>query len=115
MEIETVEMFRPTGSKELELVKQSGYKKWPVRLPGQPIFYPVTNKKYAEEIAVKWNVPESGAGYVTRFYVKKFFMDRYEIQVVGASYHAEWWVPAEDLEELNNNIVGQIEVIEEYT
>jgi hypothetical protein len=26
----------------------------------------------------------------------------------------EWWVPAEDLEELNRNIVGKIEVIGEY-
>jgi hypothetical protein len=26
----------------------------------------------------------------------------------------EWWIPAEDLEELNSNIVGVIEVIGEF-
>ncbi|ARU57741.1 hypothetical protein OLMES_3720 [Oleiphilus messinensis] len=41
-------------------------------------------------------------------------MDRYEVQTVGASYHTEWWVPDGDLEELNDNIVGLIEVIAEY-
>ncbi len=41
-------------------------------------------------------------------------MDRYAIQQVGASHHAEWWVPAEDLDELNENIVGLIEVIHEF-
>ena len=41
-------------------------------------------------------------------------MDRYRIEQVGASHHTEWCIPAEDLEELNDNIVGSIEVIGEY-
>ncbi len=110
----TVTLFRPTGPKELTLVKSSGYTKWPPRLPEQPIFYPVTNEQYAKEITTSWNVKESGVGYVTRFEVKKSFMDRYEIHQVGASHHTEWWVPAEELSELNDNIVGKIEVIGEY-
>ncbi|MEH2377900.1 MAG: hypothetical protein V7K27_03200 [Nostoc sp.] len=66
---ETVTLYRPTGPKELELVKQNDYTKWPPRLPEQPIFYPVTNEEYAQEIATKWNVMDSGVGYVTRFSV----------------------------------------------
>jgi hypothetical protein len=31
-------------------------------LPEQPIFYPVTNEKYAIEIARTWNVKQSGYG-----------------------------------------------------
>ncbi|OZG74800.1 hypothetical protein BTA51_06235 [Hahella sp. CCB-MM4] len=111
---EVVEMFRPTGPEELELVKESGYKRWPPRLPDQPIFYPVTNELYAKEIATKWNIKDSGVGYVTRFFVKKAFMSKYNIEQVGASHHTEWWVPAEELEALNDNIVGDIEVIGEY-
>ncbi len=88
---------------------------WLPRLPGQPIFYPVTNEAYAVEIASRWNVKDSGVGYVTKFEVKKSFMDRYPVQQVGAGYHSEWWIPAEDLEDLNRNIVGVIEVIGEYT
>jgi hypothetical protein len=111
---QTVTLYRPTGPKELELVKESGYKKWPPRLPEQPIFYPVTNEQYAKEIATKWNVRDSGVGYVTRFQVLKEFMDKYEVHQVGASYHTEWWIPAYELEQLNENIVGTIEVIGEY-
>ena len=110
----TVTLFRPTGPKELRLVESSGYTKWPPRLPEQPIFYPVTNEQYAKEITMRWNAKESGVGYVTRFEVKKSFMDRYEIHQVGTSHHTEWWVPAEELSELNDNIVGKIEVIGEY-
>ena len=107
----TVVMFRPTGPKELELVRASGWKRWPPRLPEQPIFYPVTNQEYAEQIARDWNVKASGKGFVTRFEVKASFMERYEIHQVGGSEHTEWWIPAEELEELNENIVGTIEVV----
>ena len=96
------------------MVRQSGYKKWPPRLPEQPIFYPVTNEQYAIEIARDWNVKASGSGYVTRFQVKKEFMDRYPVQKVGGAVHTEWWILAEDLEEMNANIVGVIEVTQEF-
>ncbi len=110
----TVTLFRPTGPKELRLVQAGGFRRWPPRLPEQPIFYPVSNQEYAREIAEKWNLKESGAGYVTRFRVKKSFMDRYALKQVGAARHTEWWIPAEDLEELNDNIVGLIEVVEQF-
>jgi len=114
MKEETTILYRPTGPRELELVKKSGYKKWPPRLPEQPIFYPVTNQKYAEQIAKEWNVKDSGIGYVTKFHVRSSFIEKYEQQTVGGSNHTEWWIPAEDLEELNANIVGNIEVINEF-
>lgn len=110
----TITLYRPTGPEELALVRQSGFRRWPPRLPEQPIFYPVTNEQYAVEIASRWNVHDSKVGYVTRFEVDAAFMERYEIQCVGAAHHTEWWVPAEELEALNDHIVEQIEVIGEY-
>ncbi|MFZ1385996.1 MAG: hypothetical protein WBP46_02270 [Thiolinea sp.] len=109
-----VTLYRPTGPKELALVEQSGFTRWPPRLPEQPIFYPVTNEAYAKQIAVEWNIKASGVGYVTRFQVQKIFMDRYQIQKVGGAIHTEWWILAEELEDMNDNIVGLIEVIGEY-
>lgn len=110
----TTILFRPVGPAELALLEANGWRRWPPRLPEQPIFYPVTNFDYAAEIASKWNVPESGSGYVTRFLVNTSFMQRYETHQVGAAQHTEWWIPAEDLEELNDNIVGTIEVIASF-
>jgi len=109
-----VVMYRPTGPNELAFVAASEFKRWPARLPEQPIFYPVTNQAYAAQIAREWNVPASGSGFVTRFFVKKAFMQDYSVECVGGANHTEWWVPAEKLEELNDNIVGKIEVIEEF-
>ncbi|WP_218110540.1 hypothetical protein [Ostreibacterium oceani] len=112
--IETITCYRPTGQKELDLVIESNYLKWPPRLPEQPIFYPVTNEKYAIELT-QWNITDFGKGYVTKFEVKKAFMDNYPVKKVGAIGHTEWWIPAEDLDDLNRNIVGKIEVIGEYS
>ena len=111
---DTVTLYRPTGPRELALVEASGWRRWPPRLPDQPIFYPVTNEAYAVEIARDWNVPASGAGFVTRFAVAKVFMDRYAVHRVGASHHTEWWIPADELEALNDHIVGTIEVIRRF-
>jgi hypothetical protein len=44
-------LYRPVGPKELELIAASGYRRFPPRLPDQPIFYPVLNEQYAVEIA----------------------------------------------------------------
>jgi len=112
--IPTIILYRPVGPEELALLRQSDFKRWPPRLPEQPIFYPVTNQKYAAEIASRWNVKDSGYGAVTRFAVQAEFMNQYPIQQVGDVYHTEWWVPAEELEALNDHIVGKIEVIEEF-
>ncbi len=113
MDTDTVTLYRPTGANELGLVADTDYRRWPPRLPEQPIFYPVTNERYATEIA-QWNRSATGAGYVTRFEVRRTFMDRHEVHTVGAGHHTEWWIPAEELEELNDHIVGKIEVIGEY-
>ncbi len=107
-------LYRPVGPKELALVAASGYREFPPRLPEQPIFYPVTNEEYARHIAERWNVRQSGFGAVTRFAVRDDFIARYPVQQVGARLHSEHWVPAEELAELNRNIVGLIEVIAEF-
>lgn len=46
--------------------------------------------------------------------LQKVFMDKYQIEKVGGAIHTEWWIPAEELEEMNANIVGEIEVIHEF-
>ena len=112
--VETVTLWRPTGPEELALVEASGWRAWPPRLPSQPIFYPVLNEDYATRIARDWNVKASGVGYVTRFSVAKPFLDRYEVQQAGGRTIEEYWIPAEDLEELNRHIDGLITVTAEY-
>jgi len=110
----SVVLYRPTGPKELELIKKSGNKKFPPRLPEQPIFYPVLTKEYAVKIARDWNVKASGIGYVLEFKVRKDFLDKYPVQIAGGNSHQEYWIPAEELEDFNQALIGKIKVIETY-
>ena len=41
------------------------------------------------------------SGYVTRFTVRKAFLDNYEIHQVGGQTILEYWIPAGDLAQLN--------------
>jgi hypothetical protein len=102
------------GPQELDLIAAADWRAFPPRLFWQPIFYPVLNERYAAEIAERWNVPESGAGYVTRFAVDAEYVRRYPVQRVGDSHCLELWAPAEELEEFNRQIVGTIEVVAEF-
>lgn len=112
--VETVLLWRPVGPAELALIHASGMCEFPPRLPDQPIFYPVLSEAYAIGIARDWNVPRSGKGYVTRFRVRKKFLDGYEAKQVGGREHLEYWIPADDLPAFNRAIVGLIEVTAEF-
>jgi hypothetical protein len=36
------------------------------------------------------------------------------VQKVGGARHLEYWIPAENLREFNQNIVGKLEVVSEF-
>jgi hypothetical protein len=112
--VHTIVLYRPVGPKELKLVEEAEWKRFPPRLPEQPFFYPVENEEYARQIARDWNVKSSGEGHVLRFEVDAAFIERYPTQKVGGRIHLERWIPAEELEELNDHIVGPIQVIATY-
>lgn len=51
---------------------------------------------------------------MTEFEVEDNYISRFEIKTVGASVHKELWIPAEELDNFNKHIIGQINVIESY-
>lgn len=108
-------LYRPVNQKELDLIRDSDWKRFPPRLMEQPIFYPVTNLEYARQISVQWNVPAYGVGHVTKFDVDSEYLSKFKVENVGGPIHNELWVPADELSEFNSNIVGLIEVVETHT
>jgi hypothetical protein len=107
-------LFRPTGENELALIRGSGWQVFPPRLPEQPIFYPVLEEEYAIQIARDWNTKDGGIGYVLRFQVETEYLAQFPVQIAGARVHREYWIPAEELAEFNQHIIGVIEVVKEF-
>ncbi|OCA69330.1 ADP-ribosylation/crystallin J1 [Chryseobacterium artocarpi] len=115
--MKTTKLYRPVGEKEMVLIMESGYQKFPPRLEWQPIFYPVLDEDYASEIAEKWNTRDEFGnylGFVTQFDVLEEIANQYPAQNVGARNHNELWVPSEELETFNQAIVGKIEIIKVF-
>lgn len=108
-------LWRPVGAKELMLIEASAWRAFPPRLPDQPIFYPVLNFEYAEQIARDWNARGDEDGYVVAFEVDDVVAARYPVQAAGAAaLHRELWVPAEELSAFNGAIQGPIELVARY-
>ncbi|PDP85387.1 ADP-ribosylation/crystallin J1 [Glycomyces fuscus] len=110
----TLTLWRPAGPAELAPVRDSGWREWPPRLPGQPIFHPVPNEDYAVRIAREWNLPREGEGHVTRFRVDAAFASRYPVRQAGGRTILELWVPAEELAGFNDRLVGPIELVRSF-
>ena len=107
-------LYRPVGQAEYDLIAQSGFTAYPPRLPEQPIFYPVLNERYAREIAEKWNkryADSQFTGFLTTFEIDDAYISQFPVQTVGASYHQELWIPAEELENFNHHIIGTISIL----
>lgn len=112
--MKTKTLYRPVGTKELELIADADWRAFPPRLEWQPIFYPVLNQPYAEQIAKEWNTGDSFSGYcgiVTRFAIQEDHFLQYKMENVGGEIHNELWVPAEMLPAFNQNIIGRIEIV----
>ena len=111
---DAITLWRPVGPEELKLIEDSGWTAFPPRLPEQPIFYPVTTREYAVKIARDWNVPASGSGFVTEFDVRADFLARYPVEIAGGQAHREYWIPAEELPQFNEAIVGTIRIVDRF-
>ena len=116
--MKTITLYRPVGQSELDLIIKSGYTAFPARLPDQPIFYPVLNREYAEQIARDWNTQDERSGYVgyvVEFEVDSEYLSGFEVRKVGGAKHLEYWIPAEELQTFNLHIRGTIRVIARFT
>lgn len=113
--MELTVLYRPVGRHEYELIEAAGFRRFPPRLPEQPFFYPVTNREYATQIARDWNAKDESSGwtgYVLRFRVRSEALQKYPLRTVGSAIHQEYWIPAVELDEFNDQISGLIESVE---
>jgi hypothetical protein len=117
MASDLITLHRPVGQAEFELIRASGFREFPPRLPEQPFFYPVLFESYATQIARDWNTKDERShfvGHVLRFKVRSEFLKHYPVQTAGSSEHREYWIPAADLPAFNQIIVGEIELIASF-
>jgi hypothetical protein len=107
-------LYRPVGQREYEPIEATSFRRFPARLPEQPFFYPAIHEAYATQIAPDWNTKDEASGwtgYVLRFRVRSDFLGNYPPRMVGSALHQEYWIPASELDDFNDQIEGVIEAI----
>lgn len=70
-----------------------------------------------ETLAEKWNTKDEFSGYcgiITKFDLPTDYLQKYEVHNVGGFIHNELWVPSDDLNEFNSNIIGQVEIVKVF-
>ncbi|MCW3167844.1 ADP-ribosylation/crystallin J1 [Chryseobacterium sp. 09-1422] len=105
--MKTTTLYRPVGEKEMVLILESNFKKFPPRLEWQPIFYPVLDESYASEIAEKWNTRDEAGNYLG-------FVTQLQINILPRMSEQEIIMSCgcrqKKLDKFNQAIIGSIEV-----
>ncbi|MFG1890566.1 ADP-ribosylation/crystallin J1 [Micromonospora sp. NPDC049051] len=109
----TTVLWHSMGQQECDLVRETGWRRWPPPPPDRLYFFPILREDFAIRAAREWNLVGS-VRYVARFHVETGFLARYTTRSFGGSAAPMLWVPAEEIDELNAHIVGPIEVTHEF-
>ena len=110
-------LYCPVGLSEMQRILEEEPHAFPARQTDQPYFYPALTEGYAHQIARDWNINDHVLGYVgfvTQFRVEANYLKQFEEKVVDGSQHKQLWIPAGQLTEFNQRIIGGINVIAAY-
>ena len=103
-----VPVFRPVGANEIEYLKNNAFEGWallPEENQSVHLFYSLDD---ARVFAIDQYSGKQSSVFVTRFTVSKEFLQNYP----GTA--KECILQNGDIEVLNNSIIGEIAVVEEY-
>lgn len=99
----------------LEAIRVRSWKSFPPLQEEEAAFYPAISQLFALQKAQDWTLPDWGECYVTQFRIAAGYVRNFEVQTLSGEVHEELWVPAEELENFNSNIVGKIQVLKAFT
>ena len=103
-----VTLYRSGGPKAPELLRQSGWTRFPPRLPEQPYF---SSRRLCPPGRARLERQGERRGLHDSFHVDAEYLSQFDAQWAGGPAHPEYWIPADRLEEFNRHIVGAIQVI----
>jgi hypothetical protein len=105
-------LYWPVDQQELDLIAASGWLEFPPRQPEQPSFCPMLQEGFAAELARTWDSTGTGVAYVLRFAVDAEYAACFPVRSsIGGLEQQAFCVPAEELPNFNQQLMGQIEIV----
>ena len=110
----TVTLYRPVGDREFGHIRDSGWRLFPPRFDGYPLFCALLDENYATESARDWTTKNGARVHVLRFDVGQEFISGCHIRPAESSNYRQYLIPSTELADLNAHLIGPIEVIASF-
>ncbi len=111
-----MELFRPVSAKEYEAIEGQKFEGFPKCPHGQQLFTALLSEYGAKQIARHLKLAQNHGNmvYVLRFMVEDAYIRQYPVQNADDPEHQVIWIDAEEMNILNQHLVGKINVVETY-
>lgn len=112
-----MELYRPMSAEEYKAVAAKEFRGFPPRTEEQPLFAALLSQTGAERIAKHMRIEKRAehTAYVVSFLVEDSFIRQFPVQHDDEPDYRAVWIPAEDVELLNQHLIGKIRMLERFT
>ena len=111
-----MELYRPLSAEEYRAVEEKGFTGFPPRSEEQPLFTALLSEEGATQIARHMRIAKTAENLI---YVVSFLVDDAYIRQFPVQHANEWnrralWIPADEVDILNQHLIGKIRLIASY-
>ena len=112
-----MELFRPVSAEEYAAIEKLEFKGFPPRAAEQPLFTALLSQEGASQIARRMRVDKQTGGdtaYVVGFLVEDAYIRQFPVQHTEDPERRALWIPAEEIDILNQHLIGKIRVLKQF-
>ena len=111
-----MELYRPISAEEYREVEALQFHRFPPRSAEQPLFAALLSEEGASQIARRMRIAKQSdnTAYVVSFLVDDAYIRQFPVQHATDQDRRALWIPAEEMEILNQHLIGNIRVLAAY-
>ncbi len=111
-----MELYRPMTANEYRELEARSFRGFPPRQEEQPIFTALLSEEGASQIARHMRISKGieNKVYVVGFLVEDAYIRQFPVQHARERSRNALWIPADELDILNQHLIGNIRVLASY-
>ena len=111
-----MELYRPLNADEFHEVEARSFRGFPPRPAEQPLFTALLSEEGASQIARHMRIAKAcdNIVYVVKFLVEDAYIRQFPVQHVQERNRRALWIPADEIDILNQHLIGDIRVLASY-
>ena len=111
-----MELYRPLNADEYHEVEARSFRGFPPRAEEQPLFTALLSEEGASQIARHMRIAKDcdNIVYVVKFLVEDAYIRQFPVQHANERNRRALWIPADEVDILNQHLIGKIRLIASY-